>query len=390
MKRSPVAPAARHSARPLARHAARPAALALAALLAACSSIDGFFSSDKVDYRSGGAVKPKPLEVPPDLTQLARDSRYQPQSGVVSAAATPGAAAPAMAASGLATVAPLSRGGVRVERAGNTRWLVVPMTPEALWPVLKAFWTERGFTIASENAEAGVMETDWSENRAKLPQDPIRNTLGRLLGSLYDSGLRDLYRTRVERTATGSEVYISHRGMEEVSVGERNDGTTWRPRPSDPQLEAEFLSRLMARLGPQDEANVARAAAAVASAPEQPARARALGGTVAALEVDEPFDRAWRRVGLALDRSGFTVEDRDRAAGIYFVRYVDPKYAGKEEPGWWARLWGDTTPRGPERYRVVVKAADAKTIISVLAGNGGNDAGATGQRIVGRLVNDLR
>lgn len=375
MKRSPVA------------HPTRVAALSLAALLAACSSTEGLLSGDKVDYRSAAAVKPKALEVPPDLTQLARDNRYQAQGGVVSAAANPGAAATSAPGSGI-SVAPLARGDLRVERDGNVRWLVVPMSPEALWPQLKAFWQERGFTLASESPETGVMETEWAENRAKLPQDLIRSTLGRLVEGLYDTGERDRYRTRVERTAKGSEIYISHRGIEEVYSGNQNETTQWQPRPSDPQLEAEFLSRLMARLAPQEEGT--RAAAAVAGAAEQPARARALAGTVAALEVDEPFDRAWRRVGLALDRSGFTVEDRDRAAGLYFVRYIDPKNIGKEEPGFWAKLFGDDAKRGPERYRVTVKTSGDKTVISVLAGNGINEAGEAGQRIVGRLVAELR
>ena len=361
--------------------------LALAALLAGCSTIGEMFSNDKVDYRGNSTAKAKPLEVPPDLTQLARDNRYQPQGGVVSAAATPGNAATAPV--GTPTVAPIARGDVRVERDGTQRWLVVPVPPEQLWPQIRAFWQERGFTIAVDNAELGIMETDWAENRAKLPQDLIRSTLGRLIGNLYDSGERDLYRTRVERTATGSEVYISHRGMIEAYDSERKDSTTWRVRPTDPQLEAEFLSRLMAQLGPKEEA----ARTAVANATEQPARARALSGAAPSLEVDEPFDRAWRRVGLALDRSGFTVEDRDRAGGLYFVRYIDPKNAGKEEPGFFSRLfsWGaDKGPKGPERYRITVKGAGEKTLVSVMAGNGTTDAGETGQRIVGMLVKELR
>lgn len=365
-----------------AAHPARLSVLAIAALCAACSSSEGLLSGDKVDYK-GPVVKTKPLEVPPDLSQLARDNRYQTQGGVVSAAATPGA--PGLPTSATA-VAPNARGDIRIERQGNTRWLVVPMPPEQLWPLLKSFWTERGFTIASENAETGILETDWAENRSKLPQDAIRGAIGRFFGSLFDSGERDMYRTRVERTANGSEVYISHRGLQEVYSGERNESTTWRARANDPQLEAEFLSRLMARLGPAE----ATARTAVASAPEAPARARPLSGAVAALEVDEPFDRAWRRVGLALDRSGFTVEDRDRAAGLYFVRYIDPKNIGKEEPGFWAKLWGDNTPRGPERYRISVKTADSKSVVSVLAGNGGNESGEAGQRIVAQLVKELR
>ena len=215
-----------------------------------------------------------------------------------------------------------------------------------------------------------------------------------MFGGLYDTGERDRYRTRVERTAAGSEVYISHRGLIEVYTDERKENTTWRARDSDPQLEAEFLSRLMVKLGAKEDAaktQVAQAGTPAASAPQAAAsRARALAGNTS-LEVDEGFDRAWRRVGLALDRGGFTVEDRDRTAGLYFVRYVDPKFAGKEEPGFWSRLFGGSDqPRGPQRYRIAVKAQGEKTVVSVLTSAGNAEVGEPGTRIVNQLVNELR
>jgi outer membrane protein assembly factor BamC len=275
---------------------------------------------------------------------------------------------------------------MRIERQGQLRWLVVPMTPEQLWPQLRPFWEQRGFAIEVEDAAAGIIETNWAENRAKLPSEAVRNVVGRLLGTLYDTGERDRYRTRVERTAEGSEVYITHRGAEEAYATESRDGTVWRGRPSDPQLEAEMLSRLMVRLGAKDEP----ARTAVAAAAEVPTRARAVAGS-AALELDEPFDRAWRRVGLALDRGGFTVEDRDRAGGLYYVRYVDPKSAGKEEPGWWARLMGDAGASStPVRYRIAVKASGNKTLVSVLTSAGAADTGENGKRIAAQLTNELR
>jgi outer membrane protein assembly factor BamC len=366
----------------------RPALLALAALAtltAGCSSLD-LGSSETVDYRST-ATKGKPLVVPPDLTQLARDSRYQAQGGVVSAAAA--GTAPVASAQVTPAVALNAQGGMRIERQGQQRWLVVQATPEQLWPQLRAFWEQRGLAIAVEDAKAGIIETTWSENRAKLPADVVRNTIGRLLGSVYDTGERDQYRMRVERTAAGSEIYIAHRGAEEVYVGERRENTTWRGRPSDPQLEAEMLSRLMVSLGAKDEPG-RPLVAQIAAAPEQPARARAVAGA-AALEVDEPFDRAWRRVGLALDRGGFTVEDRDRNLGVYYVRYVDPKSAGKEEPGFWSRLMGDTTnPLAAVRYRIAVKGSGDKSTVSVLTSAGATEVGENGQRIATALVTELR
>ena len=359
------------------------AALALCASLAGCSSMDGLFSSDKVDYRSV-AAKPKSLEVPPDLSQLARESRYQTQGGVVSAS---GSAAPVAAgASAPASVALSNQGGLRIERDGQQRWLVVPMTPELVWPKLRSFWEQRGFTLEIDDAATGVMETNWAENRAKLPQDIVRRTLGRFIDGLYDTGERDRYRTRVERTATGVEVYVSHRGAVEDFADKSKESTFWRMRSGDPQLEAEMLSRLMLSFGSPE----APARAAVANATDQPVRARRVAGTSAALEVDEPFDRTWRRVGLALDRSGFTVEDRDRAAGLYYVRYVDPKSAGKEEPGFWARLMGETNTQAPVRYRVTVKATGDKSLVSVLTSAGAADTGENGKRIAEQLVAELR
>lgn len=372
-----------------AHHPARtPLALLLAAALAAGCTTTFDSTNDKVDYK-GAAAKTKPLEVPPDLSQLSRDSRYQAQGGVVSASGAGGSPAVAAGAAA-ATVALKAQGNIRIERAGQQRWLVVPAPPEQVWPQVRAFWEQQRFPIAVEDAKAGVIETGWAENRAKLPQDFIRSTIGRVFGGLYDSGERDLFRTRLERTEAGTEVYVSHRGLEEIYSDERRESTTWRARPSDPQLEAEMLSRLMLALAPAQPVSEARAA--VVGAPDSPARARLVAGH-AALEVDDPFDRAWRRVGLALDRSGFTVEDRDRNLGVYYVRYVDPRNAGKEGPGFWARLMGDTTdPQAAVRYRIVVKGLDgtAKSAVAVLTSAGAAESGENGQRIATLLLNELR
>jgi outer membrane protein assembly factor BamC len=280
---------------------------------------------------------------------------------------------------------------MRIVREGNQRWLSVPMSAEKLWPQLRSFWQERGFTLVIDTPEAGVMETDWAENRAKIPQDVIRRTLGRVLESVYDTGERDRFRVRVERNGDGSDVFISHRGMVEVYNSDRKETTIWTQRPSDPQLEAEFLSRLMVKLGATEEVARTVVAAPVTSAPP---RARLVSGQPAAtLQVDEGFDRAWRRVGLALDRSGFTVEDRDRAGGLYFVRYIDPKDAATAEPGFFAKLFrfgkSDKAP-GPGRYRIVVKADGERSSVSVQNAQGAPENGPVGQRIAALLVDDLK
>ena len=365
------------------------ACLLLALALGGCSTVENFMGGDKVDYRSA-AVKTNGLDVPPDLTQLARDTRYQQPGGTVSAATFQSGQAQ-VGANPVATVVVPSASDVRLERLGTERWLAVAQPPERVWPQLQAFWKERGMVLVVDQANAGVMETDWAENRAKLPQDFIRNTLGRLIEPLYSTGERDKFRTRVERTANGSEIYISHRGMIEVYTSALKDSTAWQARPTDPQLEAELLQRLMVKLGTKEE--VAKAAVA-AVAQTQPSRARLVEGQAAAtLQVDDGFDRAWRRVGLALDRSGFTVEDRDRAQGVYFVRYVDPSFAGREDPSFLSKLFSFGRDKGPittARYRVNVKSEGERSTVAVLNDQGAPENGDAGKRIVGLLLEDLK
>lgn len=380
-----------------AARAASPAlALAVALSLAGCSS--SFMSGDSVDYRSTG-TKTAPLDIPPDLTQLAREGRYQPPSGVVSANTLrqAGSAAPAAATvAASTTVAPNAMADLRMERQGNARWLVAPMAPEALYPLVRAFWLEHGFVLDLDDPAIGVMETDWAENRAKIKEDWLRRSLGSVLDSLYSTPQRDRYRTRIERTANGSEVYITHRGVQEVYITELKDQTRWTPRPADPELEAEFLSRLMVKLGSKED--TARAAV-TATAPTAPAKARAEAPgaratslpATAAMEIDEGFDRAWRQVGLGLDRAGFTIEDRDRGAGLYFVRYIDPKLAGQEEPGFFSKMFGGgKNAVKPQRLRVVVKGNGPKTQVSVQTADGAVDNSEQARTIIGKLVDQLK
>jgi len=369
---------------------------ALAALsLAGCSTIDSFMSGDKIDYRtasSGG--KTTGLEVPPDLTQLAGNSRYQQTQGSAVSAAefqkgTPAANAAVVAAT---PVAAQAAGELRIERLGNERWLRTSLTPEQLWPQLQAFWKERGFVVVQDTPATGVMETDWAENRGKLPMDFVRASIGKVFDGAYSTGELDKFRTRVERTPTGTEVYITHRGMIEVYVGERRESTTWQPRQPDPQLEGELLSRLMLKLGATEE--VAKTAVVAPGAAGAPTRARIVTGQpTPTLQVDDGFDRAWRRVGVALDRSGFTVEDRDRTQGIYFVRYIDPKFAGKEEPNLFSKLFSfgkKDDAGGPARYRVTVKAEGDRSTVTVLNGQGAPENGDAGKRITTLLLDDLK
>jgi outer membrane protein assembly factor BamC len=374
-------------------------AAAAATALSGCGMLESVVGSDKVDYRSSNSIKAQPLEVPPDLTQLARDSRYQAQGGVVSASAAGALATGAAGVVAAGVVAPTSLGTVRMERQGPLRWLVAQQTPEQLWPLLKSFFEQKGFTLAVDNPQAGLMETNWAENRAKLPNDLIRTSIGRVLGGLFDTGERDLYRVRVERaaaaggTAGGSEIYLTHRGAEEVYGSDRKDATQWRARPNDPQLEAEMLARLMVALGNKEEPVLASASAASAADPSKKSAPGVVmpAPTATSLEVNDSFDRAWRRVGLALDRGGFTVEDRDRAAGLYYVRYVDPKSVGKDEPNFFTKLFSDAAnPQAAVRYRILLKGTGDKTTLTVQDAKGVADVGDNAKQIVALLGKELR
>jgi len=373
-------------------------ALALAGL-AGCSSINSALEPGHIDYKSETKDQTPTLEVPPDLTQLEHDNRY----------ALPGANRGVATASAysqqqkevrekqpdaVASVAPDKIGDIRLERDGSQRWLVVKQPPEVLWPKIKEFWQENGFLIAIDMPKAGVMETDWAENRAKIPQDFLRRTIGKVFDSLYSTGERDKFRTRLERGPNGTtEIYISHRGAEEELVGSDKSTTVWTARPSDPELEAEFLGRLMTALGTQEE----RAKAIVANPDVQAPRAKLVqdqNGNF--LQVDESFERAWRRVGLALDRVGFTVEDRDRSQGTYFVRYVDQgdDAQNTEKKGFLGRLFSfgskDDKAKAAARYRIAVKGSGDTSRVMVLNNDGKPEISKTGDRILSLLNEQLK
>jgi len=365
---------------------------ATAIVLSGCSTT--MIESKKIDYKSAGKLPP--LEVPPDLTSPNRDERY---------------AVPDISPRGSATFSAYSAersntkdaaaqeilpqiDKMRVERSGNQRWLVVASTPDKIWTTLKDFWQELGFIVNLELPDAGIMETDWAENRAKIPQDVIRATLGKFLDQVYSTPERDKFRTRLEKGAAEgtTEIYISHRGMYEVYATEGKDHTVWQPRPAEPELEAEMLRRLMVRLGTEET----RARTLIAGGAQKEERARLVkaAGSVGSLQLLEAFDRSWRRVGLALDRVGFTVEDRDRANGLYFVRYVDPESdpGKKSESGFLSKLkfWDSGKPAANQQFRILVKGDGGESTVQILTREGGVDTSDTAKKIIGLLYEQLK
>jgi len=374
-------------------HAKSPAAAgALIAVLAAfalagCESTTSM--SKKIDYKSTSSAPA--LELPPDLTTPQYDERYSVTTA--SGLAAQGANRPR----GPDSIAPNTTADARIVRGGTERWLVVNTTPEIAWNTSRQFWNEVGFVLAVEQPTLGIMETDWAENRADMPSDFLRGTIGKYLDIFGNTYKRDKFRTRIERGSEPGtvEVYVSHRGAEQVPTTKIDNVSpaafVWAVTPPDPGLEAEMLSRLMIKFGtPAPQAAAAVQAAMSATGPER-ARLEKSSDGITQLIVDDTFDRAWRRVGLALDRVGFTVVDRDRSRGTYFVRYANPETDLKKDRGFLDKLafWKEDVQK-TEQYRITVAAVAPNSLVTVQDPNGAPDKSANSEKILSLLKDQLK
>ena len=358
--------------------------------LSGCSALE----ESKIDYKR--ATQATTLEVPPDLTQLRRDSRYQVSGSNTASGMASNSGSMGRSANDAGT-ATNQAGNARIERSGSQRFLIVQRNADSVWEPLREFWKDNGFELTLDQPELGIMETDWAENRAKLPQDFIRRTLGKVFDSVYSTGERDRFRTRVERTTNGLEITITHRGLTEIYTTNAKDATAWTPRAADPELEIEFLRRLMLRLGGQNQtagssANTA-AIGVSASAPStsMPSDVKVTKlNNLPAIEIRDGFDRAWRRVGVAIDRTGFTVEDRDRAQGVFFVRYAPPGTSGKE-PGFFAKLFtSNKVIPTLAKYRIAVTSKGDISTVLVQGADGIPETSANAEKIIKLLADEIK
>lgn len=336
-------------------------------ILAGCGSVS--LTGKRVDYKAATVSVP-PLEIPPDLTTPGVEDRYAVPGSNETASYSDFAKGAAVAQT---RVLPQAR-SAHMERDGEQHWLVVADKAENVWPQVKAFWLAKGFTIKSENPQAGLLETDWLENRANIPQGGLRSILGKVFDDVYDSGTRDQFRTRMERSKddNSTEIYITHYGMEEMLSADKST-SKWQQRPRDPELEISMLQMLLAKLS-GDEGAQARAqqeaAAAPAAEPSVAPRLQDTAGGGKAIVLAEPFDRSWRRVGLALEQAGLTMDDKDRAGGVYFLRAAAPQ----QEKGLMDKLafWRkDEKKMG--RYQVSVRQSGTGCEVAVKPGEGGDE-----------------
>ena len=399
----------------------------MVASLGACSWLHFGSQDETYDYRKAKTSQ-QPLEVPPDLTPLPKDDRYS--------VPTPGAAAaakPAGAAAGTAVAAPVVAAGAlaapagpavdptvpaaRIVREGNQRWLAVNASPEVAYATVRDVFVSQGFKIAIDDPAVGLLETQWAETRPKVDEDAPRNVLSRLLGAFDSNGEQNKFRARIERTANNTaEITVTHRGLDEVFTSPQKDTTKWQVRPADPELESILLQRIALRfaavqpavaIAPAPAAAPAAAVAAATATAPAPAPTvpvanvdarvhKVTAGGVVTLQLEDDLEHSWRRVGIALDRGGFTIEDRSRDKHQYTVRYLDPEYEAseKEKRGWWDRIF-NADAKIPEQQFQIAMAPSATgaapiTVVEVRDRDGKPDNGATARHILDQLMEDLR
>jgi outer membrane protein assembly factor BamC len=406
--------------------------------LAGCDSIP--FIDTTSDYKSAG--RGKPLEVPPDLTSASASDTYNVPGGTTYSQYSEGQG---QQEEQTEKILPTSD-SVKMERAGSQRWLVVQAPPEKVWPVVREFWNELGFAVRTENPQTGVMETEWVDP-SDLTKDKEGNYLDKFQGwldKLNALSSRQKFRTRIDRGTEEetTEIYMSHRSVSdvpddgkqrvrtvygEVETGYRNEDFDKKKGSKEARaiaedIDAELLRRLMVRLGVEEQ----KSHTIMASASSEKRATFEQGKTGnAKLTVNDPFDRAWRRVGLALDRIGFVVEDRDRSRGIYYVRYSDvsiddpasePKKKGlldslkfwgddeeekskapapkKEEKGLTDKLkfWGDDKDKAEreKQYRIQIGRGEDTSAVTVTDQNGQVDTSPTANRILAMLYDQLK
>lgn len=355
-------------------------------LMSACGIMDKAAPGrEKIDYKKSKTIDN--LEVPPDLSSNTID----PAPGSLDTASATwsefGGTRPLRERT---TVLP-ENAAVQVERDGDQQWLLVQGKPEQVWPRVREFWLQEGFLISMEAPQLGILETGWSENRADIPQGPIRKVIGKAIDAVYSSATRDKYRVRLEKDAAGdaTEIFLTHRGVEEVVTGGATDSTSvWQSRPSDPELEAEMIKRLVVFLGVGEQ----KAQSMLARSTDKEIRAELSSDSSGAmLLVREDFSRAWRRTGVALDRVGFTVEDRDRSSGVYFVRYDDP-LGEQDKKGVLNKLafWSSDDDEDSTEYRIKLLAEGPVTHVIVNDGQDKRDTSKTAGRILTLLEEQLR
>ncbi len=366
------------------------ALLISATSLAACSSS----SQSKLDYQSANN-KVVSLEVPPDLRDPRQGDLYSLPEGVK---ASPDALKPnpAQVTRSSRVLTPVKN--AQIERSGNQRWLHVEgKSSEEMWALVRAFWQESGFTIESEEPRAGLMETEWAENRAKLPNQGVRKLFDKVgLGGVYTTSERDKFMIRMESSSKGGyDIFFAHKGLEEVYDSKKEDRTVWQPRPNDPNLEAAFLSRFMQYLG-LDDATVKQQTTAQADKQTGTQFAKLDGNRVL---VYGNAERNIPRISLALNRVGLTVQQFVSERNMFVVRPAPSEsevlQAANQKTGIFDRMFGrnkaeDKKPEAAAQMFVAVEEVNGGQSIHLLDQFGKAYQGKDAANLLNKLYLELR
>ncbi|MDO4641606.1 MAG: outer membrane protein assembly factor BamC [Neisseria sp.] len=372
----------------------KPAVLAIALIgLAACSSNK---EHPKLDYQTQNR-KVVDLSVPPDLTDPNQGNRYSlPANNGAVRASDIQKGNNAQQTANQAVLQGVK--GVEIKRSGNQRWLEISgKQPAEIWPLLKVFWQENGFVIKSEEPAIGQMETEWAENRAKIPQDGLRNLFEKVgLGGIYSTSERDKFTIRLERGANGTtDVFFVHKGMKEVYADKKKENTMWEPRPNDPTLEAAFLGRFMQYLGADQQQVDQQLKQSQSKAATANDSARIEGNN---LLVSGDYQRNWRRTALALDRIGLTVLGQNVEKHAFLVQPVpdETAKAKNKKPGMLTRIFGkskkdgETSAKAMPELIVFMEPVQNGSRISILNKDGSAYQGKETQTWLNSLQTELR
>ncbi len=340
-------------------------------IMMACSSSPYKGDYDSVDERNG-----KPLEVPPDLVLPKGDESLRIPSIAAEQTSIASYQNKGVADDGsLVTDVP----GVRMQRDGAVRWLEFDASPEATWPKLALFFKSLGFEIVREDKKLGVVETGWQENRTELPDD----WFSVIFNSFASAGLKDRYRARLERDGEKTLLFVSHQGLREKHIDDRNsdaDDTFWEYRDADPELEKEMLMRFLVFKGMKkdtavavvDDKDISRAVLVEEEGKQY-------------LNVSETFPRTWRRVGLAMDRMGAHVEDRNRSAGVYYFS-LSQEFRDRQEKGWFDTMFGVEASADNNALILKLDKQDEQVKISVR----GHEGQTVNAALSGLILNELQ
>jgi outer membrane protein assembly factor BamC len=377
-------------------------ALCLAALLAGCGSqiINDAIPDQRLAYKKQQEAQEN-LAIPPDLTTRNFDDALDvPPIGGTTFSEYSGSRVQRQRVATSGDILP-DVPNVELKRRDTERWLEVQASPQAVWPKVISFWREQGILLVEQDPAVGIMRTDWLDNRAEIRRDFVTRMISKVAEGVYATSTRDQYTVRLESGPSPgtTEIYLSHRGMEEKLVTNAiGDGsrTIWEPAPADPSKEAEMLRRLMVFLGASEQrASAVTPLTGTAAATGGGALGtRLVGeGQSTVLVIPEDFRRAWRTTGSALSRAGFAIEDRNMTSGTFYVRYgVDDDGAAVERKGFMSRLafWRKDEVDPVKQYQVRLQGDDAETRVSVLDASGQPDGTDTGRRILTLLQEHMR